>query len=92
MLELSLLCPQCAKRFWDRTAPEDFVERSEDMWGRFLSHLESPVKKHVPQQLTTDQVHQAMAVAQIVWRWDGEINHQVWQNCADVTIAAALAA
>ena len=26
------------------------------------------------------------------WRWDGEINHQVWQNCADVTIAAALAA
>jgi hypothetical protein len=23
------------------------------------------------------------------WRWDGEINHQVWQNCADVTVAAA---
>lgn len=22
------------------------------------------------------------------WRWDGEINHQVWQNCADITVAA----
>ena len=20
------------------------------------------------------------------WRWDGEINHQVWQNCADIVL------
>lgn len=23
------------------------------------------------------------------WRWDAEINHQVWQGCADVTVVAA---
>lgn len=23
------------------------------------------------------------------WRWDAEINHQVWQGCADITVAAA---
>lgn len=23
------------------------------------------------------------------WRWDGEINHQVWQNCADIAIVSA---
>ena len=25
------------------------------------------------------------------WRWDAEINHQVWQNCADVSVVAAAA-
>jgi hypothetical protein len=25
------------------------------------------------------------------WRWDAEINHQVWQGCADITVTAAAA-
>ena len=24
------------------------------------------------------------------WRWDAEINHQVWQGCADITVAAKI--
>lgn len=25
----------------------------------------------------------------LAWRYDAEINHQVWQNCADITVVAA---